>query len=213
MFLGKLRGKSLSQLMYAIKRKYCIGVMKLKYGSVFKMAGKNSYIVSPILLLGNKNITFDSDVFVLNNARLESVFQYNNIKYSPLIYFGKHVTVQQNLHLTCANKIVIEEYAAIGANVTITDIVHPYEDVSLPVELQNIEVKSVCIGSGSKIYNNAVILPGVTIGKHCVIGANSVVTHSMPDYSVAVGSPAHVVRRYNFSSKQWEKTDKNGGVI
>ncbi|MGO5541257.1 hypothetical protein ACTQWG_01860 [Blautia sp. HCP3S3_H10_1] len=44
----------------------------------------------------------------------------------------------------------------------------------------------------------------VNIGKHCVIGANSVVTSNIPDYSVAVGIPARVIKIYNFKNKQWE---------
>ncbi len=51
----------------------------------------------------------------------------------------------------------------------------------------------------------AVITAGVTIGKHSVIGAGSVVTKNVPEYSVAVGNPARVIKRYNFDSGQWEK--------
>ena len=46
---------------------------------------------------------------------------------------------------------------------------------------------------------------GASVGKHCVIGANSVVTKDIPDYCVAVGSPAVVVKRYNTINKKWEK--------
>jgi acetyltransferase-like isoleucine patch superfamily enzyme len=50
------------------------------------------------------------------------------------------------------------------------------------------------------------VLPGVTIGKHCVIGANSVVTSDIPDFSVAVGVPARVIRRYD-ATAGWIKVD------
>ena len=52
------------------------------------------------------------------------------------------------------------------------------------------------IGDGSWIGTGSVVLPGATIGKHCTIGANSVVTGDIPDYSVAVGAPARVIKRY-----------------
>jgi acetyltransferase-like isoleucine patch superfamily enzyme len=55
----------------------------------------------------------------------------------------------------------------------------------------------VVIGDGSWLGHGAVVLPGVTIGKHVVIGANSVVTKDIPDFSVAVGSPARVIRQYD----------------
>ena len=58
---------------------------------------------------------------------------------------------------------------------------------------------------------NSVILPGVTLGKHCVVAAGSVVSRSIPPYSVCAGSPAKVVKQFNPESRTWEKTvSKNG---
>ena len=101
----------------------------------------------------------------------------------------------------------------MASNVTVTDINHPYEDVSLPIEKQPLEVSSVIIGKDCKIYNNVVILKGVNIGEHCVIGANAVVTTDIPDYSVAVGIPAKVIKRYNFDTQRWEKTSPDGAFV
>lgn len=109
------------------------------------------------------------------------------------------------MHLTCANSIIIGKYTAIAANVTITDINHPYVDVDTPIEKQDIEVGYVRIGEDSKIYNNVVILPNVTIGKHVTIGANSVVDKDIPDYCVAVGIPAKVIKKYDFETNKWIK--------
>ena len=100
----------------------------------------------------------------------------------------------------------VGENTAIAAYVTITDIHHPYDDVEIPIEQQNLEVKEVIIGSDCKIYNGAVILPGVHIGNHVTIGANSVVTHDIPSLSVAVGSPAKVIKHYDPDTKVWVKT-------
>lgn len=79
----------------------------------------------------------------------------------------------------------------------ITDCDHEYRNISVPVIDQGITQKgqTVSIGHGSYIGINAVIVGNVKIGKHCVIGANSVVTHNVPDYSVAVGSPAKVIKK------------------
>ena len=49
------------------------------------------------------------------------------------------------------------------------------------------------------------IVGNVNIGKHCVVGANSVVTNDIPDYCVAVGSPAKIIKRFNFDTKLWER--------
>lgn len=150
---------------------------------------------------------------ILNNARIEGVSRYNDICFSPNIIIHNGVTIQQDLHLTCANKIEIGENTAIAARVTITDIHHPYDDINKPIENQDIVVKEVIIGRDCKIYNGAVILPGVNIGNHVTIGANAVVNKNIPDYCVAVGAPARIIKRYNPVVKQWVKTDKNGNYI
>jgi acetyltransferase-like isoleucine patch superfamily enzyme len=83
-----------------------------------------------------------------------------------------------------------------GHHVYITDQNHGYEDVERPISVQTMPERAVTIGDGSWIGHGSVVLPGARIGKHVVIGAASVVTGEIPDYSVAVGSPAKVVRRY-----------------
>lgn len=136
---------------------------------------------------------------------MEGVLCYEGVKYNPLIVVGNGVSIEQNLHLTCAQRVVIGDNTAIAANVSITDIHHPYDDVNISIERQQLQVKPVAIGADCKIYNNVVILPGITIGRHVTIGANAVVNKDIPDYSVAVGVPARVVKRYNFEKQVWEK--------
>lgn len=63
----------------------------------------------------------------------------------------------------------------------------------------------VIIGEGSWLGTNVVVVGKVRIGKHCVIGANSVVTKDIPDYSVAVGIPAKVIKKYDFANEEWVK--------
>ena len=93
-----------------------------------------------------------------------------------------------------------------GHHVYITDQNHGYEDVTRPISQQSQPERPVVIGDGSWLGHGAVVLPGVTIGKHVVIGANSVVTKDIPDFSVAVGSPARVIRRYD-DTHGWMNVD------
>ena len=83
-----------------------------------------------------------------------------------------------------------------GHNVYITDQNHGYKDVTLPISVQTMPEKPVRIGNGSWLGYGSVILPGADIGEHVVIGANSVVTGVIPSFSVAVGSPAKVIKRF-----------------
>jgi acetyltransferase-like isoleucine patch superfamily enzyme len=84
-----------------------------------------------------------------------------------------------------------------GHQVHITDMNHGYEDIEKPISVQHQPEKGVYIGDGSWLGHGVVVLPGVHIGKHVVIGAGSVVTQSIPDFSVAVGVPAKVIRRHD----------------
>lgn len=75
--------------------------------------------------------------------------------------------------------------------------IHLKRNVDIPVIDQGIVQKNqkVSIGNGSYIGINSVIVGNVTIGKHCVVGANSVVTKDVPDYCVVVGSPARIIKK------------------
>jgi acetyltransferase-like isoleucine patch superfamily enzyme len=84
-----------------------------------------------------------------------------------------------------------------GRNVHITDMNHDYTDIHLPISRQNQPEDPVVIGAGSWLGHGVVVLPGAHIGRHVVIGAGSVVRGEIPDYSVAVGVPARVVRRHD----------------
>lgn len=94
-----------------------------------------------------------------------------------------------------------------GHHVYITDQNHDYRDVSLPISRQSMPEKSVRIGSGSWLGYGTVVLPGADIGEHVVIGANSVVSGPIPSFSVAVGAPARVVRR--FVDGEWRSVDES----
>lgn len=90
-----------------------------------------------------------------------------------------------------------------GHHVYITDQNHGYDDVDEPISRQAMPERPVHIGDGSWLGFGTVVLPGATIGRHVVVGANSVVTGHLPDFSVAVGAPAKVVRQYDPTSRTW----------
>lgn len=110
--------------------------------------------------------------------------------------------------LSSANKIIISKSVLIGLNVYIADHQHNYTNINASVKYQGISgTGSVIINEGSWIGNNVVLLASkdLTIGKQSVVGANSVVKESIPDYCVAVGNPAKVVKRYDRKLKRWVK--------
>jgi len=84
-----------------------------------------------------------------------------------------------------------------GHHVYITDQNHGYEDLLLPISRQTMPERRVVIGDGSWLGYGTVVLPGARIGRHVVVGANSVVTGELPDRCVAVGSPARPVKKWS----------------
>ena len=181
-------------------------------GAIHSHSSTKSIIYSPICFTG-KYIKISPSVLIYKNCRIQGIRSYLGRDYNPSIILMKGVSIQQNCHITCADSIVIGENTAIASNVTITDIDHPYKDINTPIEKQPLEVSPVKIGCDCKIYNNSVILKGSVIGNHCVIGANSVVKGEFPDYSIIVGCPAKIVKRYNKSSHCWERTNPDGSFI
>lgn len=108
-------------------------------------------------------------------------------------------------HIYATKEIFIDKNVLAANFVYISDNIHGYEDIYTPIIHQPIVQKqTVHIGEGSWIGEHVCII-GASIGKHCVIGANSVVTHDIPDYCIAVGSPAKVIKKYNLGTHQWEK--------
>lgn len=90
-------------------------------------------------------------------------------------------------------------------NVVMSGLNHIYEDIRTPIVEQNVTTAPITIGDDSWIAANAVITAGVTIGKHCVIAAAAVVTRDIPDYSVAAGNPAQVIKRFDHERNGWVK--------
>ena len=106
---------------------------------------------------------------------------------------------------TANSKIEIGNDVLFASNVLITSENHGIDpETSIPYMNQELTGNEVSIGDGCWIGEKVIILPGVKIGKKCVIGAGSVVTKSVPDFSIAVGNPAKVIKRYDFSKKKWE---------
>lgn len=115
---------------------------------------------------------------------------------NPVVTIGDRCLIGRGSGIVGHFSIEIGNDVWTGHNVYITDQNHGYEDIEKPISQQSQPERAVKIGDGSWLGYGSVVLPGVTIGRHVVVGANSVVTHDLPDYSVAVGVPARVIKQY-----------------
>jgi acetyltransferase-like isoleucine patch superfamily enzyme len=109
--------------------------------------------------------------------------------------------------ISAKNRIHLERHVNVAQHVLIMDHNHAYEDLSVPIIEQGVtEGGTIRVGEGSWIGHGAAILCSrgeLTIGRHCVVSANSVVTRSIPDYSVVFGMPAMVIRQYDPEARAW----------
>lgn len=104
------------------------------------------------------------------------------------VKIGKNVFINSNLLAMARGGITIEDGVNIAANVQLISNNHD------PYDLMVLTCKPVLIKEKCWIGAGATILPGVCVGKHAIVGAGSVVTKDVPDYAVAVGNPAKVIR-------------------
>jgi acetyltransferase-like isoleucine patch superfamily enzyme len=101
--------------------------------------------------------------------------------------------------------VTIGNNVMLAQNIVVSGLNHSYENVNVPTSLQAVTCKEISIGDDVWIGANSVITSGVQLGRHCVIGAGSVVTKDVPAFSIAVGNPAKIIKKYNFEDKLWEK--------
>lgn len=101
--------------------------------------------------------------------------------------------------------VIMGNGSGLGQHVFLSGFNHGYADGDKNSSVQDLDIRPTIIEEESHIGANSVVVPGITIGKRCQIGAGSVVTKDIPPFSVAVGNPARVIKRYNQETRQWEK--------
>ena len=164
-------------------------------------SGANAYICRPRRIDGPQFIQIGDRSTVGQYGWLNALGSYGDAKYEPRIAIGNDVHIGRYACLTSISSIVIEDGCLISEHVYISDHSHrmnPSE--GLIVDQPLVSKGPVRIGAHTFIGYRACVLPGVTLGIHCVVGANSVVTRSFPAFSVVAGCPARLIRVHSLAS-------------
>lgn len=152
---------------------------------------------------GKENIIIRKNVVIQKSTWIAAVPLTNKNTCSLIVDEG--CIIGNFNHIYATEFIHIEKNVLTADKVYIADNSHSFDNIDIPIMHQGIrQLPKVKIGEGSWIGENVCII-GASVGRNSVIGANSVVTKDIPDYCVAVGSPARVVKKYNFMTKKWEK--------
>lgn len=162
--------------------------------------GNRSCVCKPLQIDSPKGISIGTYSFVGHYSWLMGGTNKND----KGLTIGDNVTIGHFSHIIATKEVTIENDVLIADRVYISDCSHCYKDVKIPVQKQPVEfIKPVCIGEGAWIGENVCVC-GANIGKHSVIGANSVVTKDIPDACVAAGVPAKVIKKYDQNMGQWQ---------
>ena len=147
-------------------------------------------------------LSFSNRLRLWYMSKILRIMPYDkNSKFETRIYisdarqirFGSHVRINENSFFQGA--VSVGNFVMIAPNVSIYSRTHMYSDFETPMVLSgNSEIREVIIEDDVWIGINAVVLPGIRIGKGSIIGANSVVTKDVPPYSIAGGVPAKIIK-------------------
>lgn len=198
------------QLKQRIKRLVADDYSDIVFKNNDTVISNKIYTGKNCLFGGSSNIQLGKNIIFGDGTKLIAISSftspYSNQQFTPLITIGNNVQVTASLQMYAMKEIVIGDNVLFAANVFISDGFHGYNRIDIPYKDQAMSnLEPVVIGEGCWIGQNVVIMPGVTIGKFAIIGANSVVNKEIPEYSIAVGNPARVIKKWNFETRTWEQ--------
>lgn len=166
----------------------------------------------PIDIRGRKFIKYGVGFTTGKGCRLEAYPEDNN---ATTIIIGNNVQLNDYVHITGGSMVLIGNNVLIASKVYISDSVHgsylgdinDSNPLSIPKERKP-SYKKVIIEDNVWVGESVSILPGVIIGEGSIIGANSVVTKSIPKHVIAAGNPARIIKKYNFNTNIWEAVNE-----
>ena len=176
------------------------------------ISSKARLIRFPIDIRNKKNIDFGNNLRTGVGCRLEC-FPINPTD-DILLKFGDNVQINDYVHITAAQSVEIGDNVLMASKIYISDCTHgsyvgndaDSHPQQPPID-RPLSIKPVKIEDNVWLGEFVSVLPGVTIGQGTIVGANSVVSKSLPPNVIAVGSPAKPIKKFNFETNQWEKIE------
>lgn len=188
-----LKKKILNGIMHPIKVRPRLWIRLFQFLYIKK--GKSSVIYRSVrkdivpfnkFVLGNYSVV--EDYSVLNNAVGDVIIGNNSLI---------------GIANTIIGPVEIGNNVSLGQHVVVSGLNHNYRDVTIGIDKQGITKKLIKIENDVLIGANSIITAGVSIGTHSYIGAGSVVTKSVEPYTLVVGNPARVIKKYDFQKEEW----------
>jgi len=146
-----------------------------------------------------------NDFYLGNDSTIEDFTTINNGVGDVVIGDRSRIGIGNTL----IGPVKIGNDVRLAQNVVLSGLNHNYQNIKKPIHQQGVNTKPIVVKNEAWIGANAVILPGVTIGKHSIVAAGSVVTKNVPAYSVVAGNPAKVIKQYYPKSGKWMSTNNS----
>jgi len=163
-----------------------------------KYAGLNIFLSLPISTHGLENVSIGDNFKVGERFKLRTFNSWGGQKMHPRISIGNNVCIESDCHISAINEVIIEDDVLMASFVYISDHSHGEMSVEMigipPIKRPLYSKGPIRICKNVWLGEKVTVLPGVIIGEGSVIGANSVVTHDIPAFSIAAGAPARVIR-------------------
>ncbi|MGE5488238.1 MAG: acyltransferase [bacterium] len=154
--------------------------------AIAKRAGSDVHVEPNVVLKHAETMEFGDCVFIGAGTMIQGRFDGS-------CRIGSHVWIGPHAYFD-ARDLVLEDYVGWGPGAKVLGSVHTALPETEPIITTTLVIKPVRVGFGADIGMNASLLPGVRIGAHSIVGAGAVVTHDVPEYAIAAGIPARVVR-------------------
>jgi acetyltransferase-like isoleucine patch superfamily enzyme len=154
--------------------------------AICRRVGHDLQVSPGVVLKHPETMEFGDCVFIGAQAMIQGRFDGS-------CKIGNHVWIGPQAYFD-ARCLELEDYVGWGPGAKVLGSTHTAEPVGEPIITTPLVIRPVVVGCGADIGTNATILPGVRIGANAIVGAGSVVTHDVPDYAIAAGVPARILR-------------------
>ena len=172
----------------------------------WRVIKQGGYAARSLVVTNQRYIQVGKKVRIKKGYRIECYSRFAGVELKPKIIFEDGVIIGNYLTVLGGATVRIGKDTIFAGNVSLISENHSSNPESIiTYHAQPLSTGEIVIGEGCWLGQNVCVLPNVTIGKKCIIATSSVVTRDVPDYSIAAGIPAKIIKRYNFSTHLWEK--------